>query len=526
MQKTEANESATEPVILQYHASENDRANCDVEILNGETSSHYSGPQFHNMLRAKFGTLQTQCLLDTGASISVCSEQFLHKIPAKFVKHLSNKFTTVYGVGHFQQKISSRVQLSFQINGTKFIESFYVFPNSHNIILGLPFLSHYNAILDMQKSQVVLQGQKFDLHPPSVRSSLAKISKNIIIPAYTAQDVKVRLNKPVISEYMSLTSIASIERIHPDLKIVEAIISNQNTFCRLVNKSQEPIPLSQGTAVALARTFPSMYVSEISDFYENSQQDSHDEQDLCTHCTEGQSNLQPQSEDQLPGRCVCSQREHALSSSLDPSHPQLGHSVSRSGLVVGQPHQSKQKQSQVGESHEAMANSNNIEHSLTKDHIDFSTDLQCLFGETPDQFSSVNEISLNASQKCEKCRFGNKNKDKPKLSTNHQLLQKLLIIQIPLTRNWNSASIQNFLLKKQLILKIFLVEIKRLLLLAERKLGLINCIHITWKQLMKNLFHLGTIKCLQNYRKFSTTRSKIYYIMVSLRHPLLRGDHP
>ena len=49
IQKNEANESATEPVILRYHASENDRANCDVEILNGETSSHYSGPQFHNM---------------------------------------------------------------------------------------------------------------------------------------------------------------------------------------------------------------------------------------------------------------------------------------------------------------------------------------------------------------------------------------------------------------------------------------------------------------------------------------------
>ena len=95
--------------ILQYHVSETDPTNLldNIEILNSEINTHSSGMQFHNMIRAKIGVLQTQCLIDTGASISVIAEHFLDKIPPKFIKKLPNKFTLVHGIGHFQQKINS-----------------------------------------------------------------------------------------------------------------------------------------------------------------------------------------------------------------------------------------------------------------------------------------------------------------------------------------------------------------------------------------------------------------------------------
>ena len=106
--------------------------------------------------------------------------------------------------------------------------------------------------------------------------------------------MKVRSNKPIISEYVSPTTIASVERIHPDPKIVNAIISSQNTFCKLVNKSEEPIALSQITAVALACTIPSSYAAELIDFYENEpQQGCHDDHGMCTYCSDGQAIKQP-----------------------------------------------------------------------------------------------------------------------------------------------------------------------------------------------------------------------------------------
>ena len=99
------------------------------------------------------------------------------------------------------------MELTFTINGRKFSETFYSISISYNVILGLPFLNKYNAIVNMAKSEITLDGQKFQLKPPSVRSSLVKLCNHEIIPAYTVQ---VRLSKCVISELMYACAVSSL----------------------------------------------------------------------------------------------------------------------------------------------------------------------------------------------------------------------------------------------------------------------------------------------------------------------------
>ena len=259
-------------MIIQYQTDVHDLTNSseyNVEILNNETSaSHYTKSQYYNMLHAKFGVIQTQALCDTGATISCISQAFLDKIPRKFVKRLPKCNIIIHGVGNFQKRVTEQVELSFTINGKKFTEKFYSMPNSQNVILGLSFLSKYKAIVNLSEAEITLDGQIFKLQSPSTRSSLAKLCHNEIIPAYTNKAIQIKLNKLVISESMFLSALSSLERINPEVTIVNTVISNQHTLCRIINNSNEPIALPKGTAVALARNIHSNDVLEMTDFFE------------------------------------------------------------------------------------------------------------------------------------------------------------------------------------------------------------------------------------------------------------------
>ena len=155
-QQNKYSKSNEEPVILQYQVDEQALSNFNVEILNNETSSHYPKPPFNNMINAKFSVLQTQCLLDTGATISCIATHFLDKIPRKFVKTLLHRSIVIQGFGGFQKRVKERVELTFTINGRKFSEQFYSVSHSYNVILGLPFLKKYKAILNMANSETML----------------------------------------------------------------------------------------------------------------------------------------------------------------------------------------------------------------------------------------------------------------------------------------------------------------------------------------------------------------------------------
>ena len=132
----------------------------NVEILNNETTSHYPKPPFHNMINAKFGTLQTQVLVDTGATLSCIRDSFLDKIPKKFIKKLPHQHIIIHRVGGFKKHVKDQVELTFTINGRKFTERFYSLPNSYNVILSLPFPNKYNAVVNLASSEITLDGHK------------------------------------------------------------------------------------------------------------------------------------------------------------------------------------------------------------------------------------------------------------------------------------------------------------------------------------------------------------------------------
>ena len=407
-QQNKSSKSNEEPVILQYQVDEQALSNFNVEILYNETSSHYPKPPFNNMINAKFGVLQTQCLLDTGATISCISTHFLDKIPRKFVKTLSHRSIVIQGFGGFQKRVKERVELTFTINGRKFSEQFYSVSHSYNVILGLPFLKKYKAILNMANSEITLDGQTFPLKPPSMRSSLVKLCNHEIIPAYTIKTVQVKLNKPVISEFMYVCAVSSLHRTQPDLEIVESLISHQNTLCRIVNNSNEPIALSKDTAIALARNVHSNDVLEMHHLFENDQVTTSDDvQCECAKCLH-HDDLQPPHNE---GRSVngSQPRDGQPAVTREPQPATRGPAQS-SSAESGQMRSSQGHSNQTADGTGKQINGNlynmkesrnvnnelkckcNATSDLTCDQFDFSADLQNIFGEFP-----VNTVNINTT---------------------------------------------------------------------------------------------------------------------------------
>ena len=257
--------------VLQYHVTDTDNTNSmdnTTFVQNNEHGSPTCAMQFHNMLRAKFAHLKTQCLVDTGASINVISDKFLSQIPSKLVTKLPTKITTIYGVGEYTTTVKCMVRLDFEINGSKFTENFYALPNGYNIILGLPFITHNNALLDISNAEISLNGTTFQLYTPARRSTIAKTVHNEIIEPYTVSEIKIKLSKPVVTPMMFLTGISSTDRKYPGLTIVEAVIDSQVTRCRLVNKSEFPVVISANSPICIARTIHEHEITEFIDLFE------------------------------------------------------------------------------------------------------------------------------------------------------------------------------------------------------------------------------------------------------------------
>ena len=167
-------------------------------VQNNDKCVHCSsGYKWQNMLRAKFGNIQSECLLDSGASLNVVSSNFLSKIPQQFVEKLPHRNTIILGVGNYQTKVDCRVRLTFKINNTKFTDDFYCFNNTFNVILGWPFLKRHNSNVNFDTSEVTLDGSKLPMHAPSTRSTMVTTCRDEIINALTISEIRVKLAKPV-----------------------------------------------------------------------------------------------------------------------------------------------------------------------------------------------------------------------------------------------------------------------------------------------------------------------------------------
>ena len=179
---------------------------------------------------------------------------------------MPSDIANIYGVGNIIQDISTKLQLDFHIGQQKFTNIFYALQNKYPLILGLDFLTKFNAKLDFENSKIELNKQMYDLIPPPTRSTLVKSKHAQIIDAYTSMDIPVVLTKPVETASMLVEPISSLHRTVPGLEIPLAVVSSQYTCIRVTNDTDTPLPISPGCVLAIARSVALNDITEMVDF--------------------------------------------------------------------------------------------------------------------------------------------------------------------------------------------------------------------------------------------------------------------
>ncbi len=118
------------------------------------TTSDYQYPAFHSIIHANIQGINTEALMDTGASISIISVNFARKLQAKFEPPRATA-TSVSGQPlHF----AASARITVRLNGTGYTHRVHVMPDApQDCLLGTDFMKRLGPItFDFEKGHIIL----------------------------------------------------------------------------------------------------------------------------------------------------------------------------------------------------------------------------------------------------------------------------------------------------------------------------------------------------------------------------------
>ena len=114
-----------------------------------------------NTIQLSIGKLQVQGLVDTGAAISVVSEQYYNKISkSQNVKIENGGLKFAKGVGGTVLHLKGVCFLPLKFGSVSVTHAFYVCQNiSHDLIIGYDFLNANKVIVNFQEGALFIQNE-------------------------------------------------------------------------------------------------------------------------------------------------------------------------------------------------------------------------------------------------------------------------------------------------------------------------------------------------------------------------------
>ena len=115
-------------------------------------------PKFHQLIRipVKFSNIETQALIDTGASTSLIDIKFLTKIPFENLKQIDLKdIPTFKSVSGDSIVPKGQYQIPIKIDNQIFEQTFFVIDRlDEGCILGIDFLTTYEVKVDIKNRKI------------------------------------------------------------------------------------------------------------------------------------------------------------------------------------------------------------------------------------------------------------------------------------------------------------------------------------------------------------------------------------
>lgn len=226
---------------------------------------------FKNKVEVFVDGVCTMALVDTGATVSIMSAAFKHRLGQK-VMFLWEKATTFCGVGGNSLCPIGVCTAEVCLGDQVFVTEFTILPRStHDIILGIDFLRMCGATVDCRNGEVyICDAAPGELLENSDREHGAlRVSEDSIVPAFSAVCVPVYSSRIENSDsaFDALVEPFHLSCIKKNTLVPHCIVSlvQGRTGLWAVNCSAESVVLPGGLKLAKFKTYSPMAVAALSD---------------------------------------------------------------------------------------------------------------------------------------------------------------------------------------------------------------------------------------------------------------------
>ena len=207
-----------------------------------------------------FGEFIMDALVDTGAPVSVIPEADMTKIRTYAPKCVTvdappPDFKIVVANGQ-KENPSGSAELQFEVGDFTFREKFVILQNITSPIIGLHFLRHTNAKIDVRQGLIhfpyLSMQMKIQPEPKPYKEQAVTIPKEVTIPPETTRSLSAII--PKIGEWEMTGVITPREQFTGDNKLLvtNSLSSTQanRITIKVTNTTTAPYTLKKNTTVA------------------------------------------------------------------------------------------------------------------------------------------------------------------------------------------------------------------------------------------------------------------------------------
>jgi len=190
-----------------------------------------------------------QCLLDSGAEVSLIPSQFVNS------KRLTPDERRLFAANNTTISVDGQTRLPVVVNKLRFPATFLVSPNVDEVILGRDWLQENRVVWNFSENNVTVNGNQCKLIPKysaNTRCRRCRVGSDIEIPPTSEIIIPATViyghfrSSPDEGQWTTVPS----EPI-PGLRIARTLIESKSPIAavRVCNVTQRPIRLHQGQSI-------------------------------------------------------------------------------------------------------------------------------------------------------------------------------------------------------------------------------------------------------------------------------------
>lgn len=196
------------------------------------------------------GGQNVRALLDTGASISVMSSNFLNKTSYQSAKLIKPQHQKIKGVTGNYLEVLGMLDINLEIDGVSFQHQVHIIQDlHHSFILGLDFLTANHAHIDYDSNTLTINNE----HVCQIitNSGLARTIKSIVIPKRSEITIPVLISRCNNGDQVLLEPLPSLmKNFHITAAKCLVKVQNRKAYLKVLNPTYSDVRLRNNKKLA------------------------------------------------------------------------------------------------------------------------------------------------------------------------------------------------------------------------------------------------------------------------------------